>query len=206
MTLPDMAVLSKLEMEHSRMVEINVKRSTPSLNKSPTNVSFPNLSTVHVVRCHGLKDLTWLLFAPNLKVLTVGSSTQVEDIINKEKSANILTENEAVTIIPFQKVERFRVYDLPELKSIYWGPLPFPRLKKFRIDRCPNLRKLPFDSKSCSSVGEELVIHSGEQDWIDKVEWEDEETKERFPLSIGSSETETVLKILMELSSTFAST
>ncbi|CAN6901962.1 unnamed protein product [Brassica oleracea] len=122
----NMAVLSKLEMEHSRMVEINVKRSTPSLNKSPTNVSFPNLST---------------------------------------------------------------------LKSIYWGPLPFPRLKKFRIDRCPNLRKLPFDSKSCSRAGEELVIHSGERDWIDKVEWEDEETKERFPRSIGPSETETKLYI-----------
>lgn len=98
------------------------------------------------------------------------------------------------------------MYDLPELKSIYWGPLPFPRLKKFRIDRCPNLRKLPFDSKSCSRAGEELVIHSGERDWIDKVEWEDEETKERFPRSIGPSETETVLEILMELSSTFAST
>nr|VDD55934.1 unnamed protein product [Brassica oleracea] len=119
----NMAVLSKLEMEHSRMVEINVKR-----------------------------------------------------------------KNEAVTIIPFQKLE--------QLKSIYWGPLPFPRLKKFRIDRCPNLRKLPFDSKSCSSAGEELVIHSGERDWIDKVEWEDEETKERFPRSIGPSETETLVFLI----------
>ncbi|XP_033133736.1 disease resistance protein RPS5 [Brassica rapa] len=207
LSLPNMAVLSALDIEKSEMVEINVKRSTSSLNKSPTTtVSFPNLSRVQLCACHGLKDLTWLLFAPNLKILNVENSTQVEDIINKEKAANILTEKEEVTIIPFQKLERFRVYDLPELKSIYWSPLPFPRLKKFRIDKCPNLRKLPFDSKSCSSAGEELVIHSGEQDWIDKVEWEDEETKERFPRSIGPSETEAVLKILIELSSTFAST
>ncbi|KAL0697680.1 hypothetical protein Bca4012_053802 [Brassica carinata] len=185
LTLPDMAVLNKLHMHGSKMVEINVKRSTSSLNKSPTASSFPNLSFVFLTDCHGLKDLTWLLLAPNLKSLYVANSTQLEDIISKEKAANILTEEEACTVIPFRKLERFRLYDLPKLKSIYWSPLPFPRLKKFRIDMCPNLRKLPLDSNSGSNIaGKELVIHNGEQDWIDKVEWEDQATKERFLPSI----------------------
>uniref|UniRef100_M4DJV3 AAA+ ATPase domain-containing protein n=1 Tax=Brassica campestris TaxID=3711 RepID=M4DJV3_BRACM len=186
LTLPGMAVLSTLEMYKSKMVEINVKRSTSSLNKSPTTPSFPNLFTVRLVFCRGLKDLTWLLFAPNLKVLNVDNLRQVEDIINKEKAANILTEEEANTIIPFQKLEDFEVFDLPQLKSIYWSPLPFPRLRIFRIDSCPNLRKLPFDSKSGSSIAgeDQLVIHNEEQDWIDNVEWEDEATKERFLRSI----------------------
>ncbi|CAN6895915.1 unnamed protein product [Brassica oleracea] len=178
LNLPDMAALSKLDMFRSGMVEVNVMRSTSSWNKNPTTPSFPNLSTVTLSYCHGLKDLTWLLFAPNLKALYVVSSAQVEDIISKEKAANILTE-EVGTIIPFRKLEHFQVNSLPPLKSIYWNPLPFPRLRNFSIVMCPNLRKLPLDSRSGSSFeGEELVIHNGEQEWIDKVEWEDEATKE----------------------------
>ncbi|KAG5390940.1 hypothetical protein IGI04_032481 [Brassica rapa subsp. trilocularis] len=185
LTLPDMAVLRMLEIYKCVFAEIKVKRGTSSWNKSPTNPSFPNLSKVSLFACLGLKDLTWLLLAPNLKTLYVDCSTQVEDIISKEKAANILTEAEAYTIIPFRKLEDFRVYIMPELKSIYWSPLPFPRLRIFRIDNCPNLRKLPLDSKSGSSIaGEELFIHSEERDWIDKVEWEDEATEERFLRSI----------------------
>ncbi|CAG7899885.1 unnamed protein product [Brassica rapa] len=185
LTLPDMAVLSTLEMHICGIEEVNVKRSTSSLNKSPITPSFPNLSTVHLFDCYGLKDLTWLLFAPNLKVLKVDSLTHVEDLISKEKAANILTEEEACTIIPFRKLEHLKVGSLRQLKSIYWSPLPFPRLRKFSIQMCPNLRKLPLDSKSGSSIaGEELVIHIGERYWMDTVEWEDEATKERFLRSI----------------------
>ncbi|KAF3603471.1 hypothetical protein F2Q69_00033358 [Brassica cretica] len=185
LNLPDMAALSKLDMFRSGTVEVNVMRSTSSWNKNPTTPSFQNLSTVTLSYCHGLKDLTWLLFAPNLKALYVVSSAQVEDIISKEKAANILTE-EVGTIIPFRKLEHFQVNSLPQLKSIYWNPLPFPRLRNFSIVMCPNLRKLPLDSRSGSSFeGEELVIHNGEQEWIDKVEWEDEATKERFLLSFN---------------------
>ncbi|CDY21043.1 BnaA08g24820D [Brassica napus] len=181
LTLLDMAVLSKLEIYKCEFAEIKVKRRTSLWNRSPTTPSFPNLSTVRLVFCHGVKDLTWLLFAPNLKVLYVENAAQVEDIINKEKAANILTEEKASTIIPFRKLEDFEVFFLPELRSIYWSPLPFPRLRIFRIYSCPNLRKLPLDSKSGSSIaGEELFIHREERDWIDKVEWEDEATKERF--------------------------
>ncbi|CAA7029060.1 unnamed protein product [Microthlaspi erraticum] len=163
------------------MVEINIERRTSSWNKIPTTSGFPNLSTVILSRCGGLKDLTWLLYAPNLTDLLVEASIQIEDIISKEKAENIFTEEEGGTIIPFQRLEYFRLNHLPKLKSIYWSPLPFPRLSKFRIKRCPNLRKLPLDSKSgCSNPGEDLVIHNVEQYWIDKVEWEDEATKERF--------------------------
>ncbi|KAJ4896808.1 Disease resistance protein (NBS-LRR class) family [Raphanus sativus] len=185
LTFPSMAVLCTLEMYGSAMEEINIERRTPSRRRRPTTPSFPNLSTVRLSYCHGLKDLTWLLFAPNLIVLTVGISTQIEDIISKEKAVDILAD-EADTIIPFRKLEHFQVYNLPKLKSIFWSPLPFPRLKKLNIGRCPNLRKLPLESRSGGSIpGEELVIKNGEQYWIDKVEWEDEATKERFLRTIS---------------------
>lgn len=180
LTLPDMAVLSKLEMFESDMVEINVLRRRSSLNKSPIAPSFPNLSTVRLFTCRWLKDLTWLLFAPNLKALYVENLVQVKDIISREKAADILTEEEAGTIIPFQKLERFELYDLRQLQSIYWSPLPFPSLRIFRIDSCPNLRKLPFDSKSGSSIaGEKLFIHNGEQARIEDFEWNNRDV--RYP-------------------------
>ncbi|XP_048594192.1 disease resistance protein RPS5-like [Brassica napus] len=185
LTLPDMPLVSTLDMFRSEMVEIHIKRRTSSLNKSPTTPSFPDLSTVNLRDCHGLKDLTWLLFAPNLRALELDSLNQVEDIIIKEKAADILTEEEAGTIIPFQKLEFFQVYGLPKLKSIYWSPLPFPRLREFNIYNSPNLRKLPLDSRSGSSI--ELAIHNGEQYYRDKVEWEDEATKERFLRCINPS-------------------
>ncbi|CAH8388946.1 unnamed protein product [Eruca vesicaria subsp. sativa] len=122
--------------------------------------------------------LTWLLLAPNLKALEIDSLNQVEDIISKEKAVNILTEEEAGTIIPFWKLEFFQVCGLPKLKSIYWIPLPFPRLREFSIYNCPNLRKLPLDSRSGGSI--DLAVHNGEQYYRDEVEWEDEATKERF--------------------------
>ncbi|CAA7029062.1 unnamed protein product [Microthlaspi erraticum] len=164
------------------------ERRTPSRNKSPTTSGFPNLSIVNLSDCDGLKDVTWLLYAPNLTVLKVISSSQIEDIISKEKAENIFTEEEVGTIIPFQRLEHLKVENLPKLKSIYWSPLPFPRLSKFSIRSCPNLRKLPLDSKNGgSNPGEDLVIY-GEQSWVNKVEWEDEATKERFLPSLQATE------------------
>ncbi|CAN8312058.1 unnamed protein product [Cochlearia groenlandica] len=174
LTFPDMAVLSYLRIHRSEMGEIIIK-------KNPTSPCFPNLSTLQLARCNGVKDLTCLLFAPNLNVLFVYFSNQIEDIISKEKAADIVTEVEVGNIIPFRKLERLEVYELPKLKSIYWSSLPFPCLRKFHIGKCPNLRKLPLNSNSGSSiVGKELVIYYGEQYWTDKVEWEDNDTKERF--------------------------
>uniref|UniRef100_A0A1J3K4I0 Disease resistance protein RPS5 n=1 Tax=Noccaea caerulescens TaxID=107243 RepID=A0A1J3K4I0_NOCCA len=184
LTIPNMEVLSTLKMSLSEMVEINIEKRTSWGNKIPTTPDFLNLSTVSLYSCHGLKDLTWLLYAPNLSDLKVNSSRQIEDIISKEKTVNLF----AGTIIPFQRLEHFQVRYLWELKSIYWRPLPFPCLRKFNILYCPKLRKLPLDSKSGSSnPGEDLVIHNDEQNWIDEVEWEDETTKERFLPSLQPS-------------------
>ncbi|EFH64360.1 hypothetical protein ARALYDRAFT_893399 [Arabidopsis lyrata subsp. lyrata] len=89
-----------------------------------------------------MKDLTWLLFAPNLVSLQFQYSDEVEEIINKEKATNL------TAISPFQKLESLYLVYLPKLESIYWSPLPFPLLKHITAYRCPKLRKLPINATS----------------------------------------------------------
>lgn len=85
----------------------------------------------------------------------------------------------SVNIIPFQKLESLRLHNLATLKNIYWEPLPFPCLKTIHVTECPELRKLPLDSQSVSRV-EEFVIKYKEEEWFERVEWDDEATRLRF--------------------------
>ncbi|CAA7029058.1 unnamed protein product [Microthlaspi erraticum] len=104
------------------------------------------------------KDLTWLLFAPNLTHLELESLEKIEEVISEEKAASSPSDEQKVRGMnaPFQKLERL---DLPMLKRIYWSPLLFPCLKKIVVEKCPKLRKLPLNSESCVAGGEELVIN-----------------------------------------------
>ncbi|KAG2327217.1 hypothetical protein Bca52824_009945 [Brassica carinata] len=155
-------------------ISIRSKMVPPLQN--PTNACFLSLSTISIVGSKGLEDLTWLMFAPNLKVLFVRGADELEDMIHKEKT--IACEESG--IVPFRKLEALRLIDLPELKKIYWRPLPFPCLTEFTVKRCPKLRKLPLSCKSGTSGEKGLVIKYGERGWLEGVEWEDEATKARF--------------------------
>nr|VDD42284.1 unnamed protein product [Brassica oleracea] len=134
--------------------EIEVVEKTP-LNKSPTSPPcFSNLSYVQIGSCDGLKDLTWLLFSPNLTYLCVVESKQLEEIISKDKAASVLKETHNDTVVPFKNLEDIVLDDLPELKSIFWSALPFQRLNYVSVFKCVKLRKLPLDSKSILKVEE----------------------------------------------------
>lgn len=183
LTLPSMINLCNLEIRFCGMTEIKTEgATTSSCNRSPMTPSFLNLSTVYINVCNGLKDLTWLLFTPNLTFLFVGNSTEIEYIISQEKATNGVTEKEAGSIVPFASLKYFNLDSVPMLKSIYWSSLPFPCLKEIRVLGCPNLRKLPLDSKSVATV-EGFVIESTESYWKETIEWEDEATKLRFQAS-----------------------
>uniref|UniRef100_A0A0D3DPA2 Uncharacterized protein n=1 Tax=Brassica oleracea var. oleracea TaxID=109376 RepID=A0A0D3DPA2_BRAOL len=85
----------------------------------------------------------------------------------------------SVNIIPFQKLESLLLHNLATLKNIYWEPLPFPCLKTIHVTECPELRKLPLDSQSVFRV-KEFVIKYKEEEWFERVEWDDEVTRLRF--------------------------
>ncbi|CAF2046439.1 disease resistance protein SUMM2 [Brassica napus] len=165
LTLPTMCVLRRLNVSGCRMGEIQIERTTPS---------FQNLSRIDICVCYRLKDLTWLVFAPNLVDLRVKYSNQLEEIINEEVAARV-----AGGRVPFQKLRSLNLSHSPMLKSIYWSPLSFPCLSKISIAGCPMLRQLPLDSDSVVRF-EVFSIEYREEEWIKEVDWKDEATQLRF--------------------------
>ncbi|KAL1221257.1 putative disease resistance protein [Cardamine amara subsp. amara] len=138
--------------------------------------SLLSLVKVRIDFCKGLRELTFLMFAPNLRILDVDSVYELEDIINKEKACEV--DNSG--ILPFPKLNKLRFAYLPKLKTIYWSSLPFPCLKRITIEACLNLKKLPLNSESGKHGENGLIITYMENEWIEGVEWEDESTKTRF--------------------------
>lgn len=136
---------------------------------NPTRLCFTNLSNVYIFDCKSITDLTWLLFAPNLVNLHIGNSEEVEEVINKEK------ESKLTGISPFEKLEELYLNELPSLDSIYWSPLAFPFWRRIKIRDCPKMRKLPLNATSVSRV-DELSISVP----VPNIEWEDEDTLNRF--------------------------
>ena len=132
---------------------------------------FHSLHTVEVDRCPMLKDLAWLIFAPNLRHLFIINCNSLTEVIHKGVAE---AGNVRGILSPFSKLERLYLSGVPELKSIYWNTLPFHCLKQIHANGCPKLKKLPLSSE-CDKEGG--VIISGEEDWWNKLEWEDEATQ-----------------------------
>ncbi|XP_024016652.1 disease resistance protein RPS5 [Eutrema salsugineum] len=165
LSMPSMDKCRRLSISTCVIWEIKIDRTYSEIP------CFPNLSDVHISECNiNLKDLTWLMFVPNLSKLTIVTAKQLEDIISKEKAESVIK--------PFQKLKCLQLHGLPKLKSIYKSPLPFPYLRNIDVRNCPMLKKLPLNSKS--TMGQEVVIEYGERKWIELIEWEDEATKDRF--------------------------
>lgn len=164
--------LRELHLAHSDISEIRVERKETvlPLHIQTTTPFFPNLSQVSLEFCKGLRDLTWLLFAPNLTVLRVFSASELEEVINKERA-------EQQNLIPFQELKELRLEKVEMLKSIHHSPLPFPCLQKILVNGCSKLRKLPLSSTSVRRG--DLVIEA-HGNWMESLEWEDEDTKARF--------------------------
>ncbi|KAL0693840.1 hypothetical protein Bca4012_061020 [Brassica carinata] len=170
--------LRDFSIRECRVHEIKMEAAMTfsSLHSPRRSPRFLNLSHVDITSCNCLRELTLLMFAPNIKSFHVSDSRELEDIINKEKAC----KGDQSGIVPFPKLVSLKLNNLPKLKNVYWNPLPLPYLHKIHVSECPNLKKLPLDSQSGKHGEDELIIRYTEQEWIDGVEWEDEATKTRF--------------------------
>ncbi|XVF24830.1 hypothetical protein REPUB_Repub13aG0161700 [Reevesia pubescens] len=107
---------------------------------------FQSLVNVSISGCSKLRDLTWLLLAPNLRHFIVIDCHRMEEIINEMKLSQMV---ELVgTLTPLAKLKSLNLRYLPELKSIYREALPFPCMKDIHVYVCPKLRRLPINSNT----------------------------------------------------------
>ena len=146
------------------------KETVEYSNLNPKVKCFDGLETVTILRCRMLKNLTWLIFAPNLKYLDILYCEQMEEVIGKG-------EEDGGNLSPFTNLIQVQLLYLPQLKSMYWNPPPFLHLERILVVGCPKLKKLPLNS---NSARERRVMIEGEEEWWNELEWEDEATLNTF--------------------------
>lgn len=135
---------------------------------------FHSLQRVSVYECPKLKDLTWLIFAPNLVTIDMHDCPEMEQIINCGQLSKV--EEVVEDLSSFAKLNNLILINLPQLKSIYANTLPSPYLKTIVVFNCPQLRQLPLDS----SASKRNIVIEGEEDWWNELEWEKEATRNDF--------------------------
>uniref|UniRef100_M4CLN3 Neprosin PEP catalytic domain-containing protein n=1 Tax=Brassica campestris TaxID=3711 RepID=M4CLN3_BRACM len=79
------------------------------------------------------------------------------------------------------RIEELCIRDLQRDEAHLVLPTTMEQLRKIGVERCPALRKLPLSSGSCVG-GDELIISYSDDLWLERVQWEDKATEERFLL------------------------
>ncbi|KAG7548304.1 NB-ARC [Arabidopsis suecica] len=134
--------LRRLAVQNSKILEINIDWENKEREEllCTSSLGFKHLSTVSVYSLEGSKNLTWLLFAQNLRYLTVSDSPCIEEIINWEQGMSISNVCPDI-LVPLGKLESLEVTNLYALKRICSNPPALPNLRQFVVERCPNLPK-----------------------------------------------------------------
>ncbi|KAL9463247.1 hypothetical protein AB3S75_001117 [Citrus x aurantiifolia] len=136
------------------------------------------LDFVTMSECSNVKDLTWLVFVPNLKWLRIFDCDDMEEIISVENFEKLSEVSEMIGELNlFTELQFLSLRNASNLKRIYGDPLPFPQLKQIRISECPKLKKLPLNSSSAKGL--KIVIY-GEKEWWEELQWEDQATQTAF--------------------------
>ncbi|KAJ4917642.1 Disease resistance protein (NBS-LRR class) family [Raphanus sativus] len=134
--------LGELEIINSKISEIKIDWKCKEKEDLPPPC-FKHLSSIVLQDLEGPQELTWLLFAPNLKILEVIRSPSLEEIINEEKGMSISNVHPTDMTVPFPKLESLTLRGSPELKSICSNPQALPSLENIDVEHCP---KLPLES------------------------------------------------------------
>lgn len=145
---------------------------------------FHSLCFLYITNCPMLKDLTWLIFAPNLKRISIHFCVGMEKLIHGGRWGEGSKEGGGCLNI-FEHLEALLLDNLPQLESIYPDALPFSSLKSIHVYRCPKLKKLPLNSNSAKGRRVEIF---GYAHWWNDLEWEDKATQNVFLSSFFSLE------------------
>ncbi|ONI16140.1 hypothetical protein PRUPE_3G080600 [Prunus persica] len=165
----DLSPVAMANMKH--LDTLQIKRMVGVYSTWITRLENPNrflgLQFVEVVDCTNLKNLEWLVFAPNLIHLHVYGCSKMTGILGLNRTETT----------PFAKLTVLRLSKLPHLWRICENPLPVPFLKKILISGCPVLTRLPLNSSSAQTSN---LIIEGEEKWWNGLEWEDQAARNAF--------------------------
>ncbi|KAJ4718259.1 Disease resistance protein [Melia azedarach] len=137
--------------------------------------SFRSLYYVVISDCNKLRNLSWLLLAPNLQTIDILRCAEMEEIFSFRQSGEVPEMMRSLN--PFPRLGILVLEALPTLQSIYWNALPLSHLKEIKVNNCPQLKKLPLDSNSAK--GRKVVIR-GDESWWNELQWEDQATENVF--------------------------
>ncbi|RVW89671.1 disease resistance protein SUMM2-like [Vitis vinifera] len=152
-------------------VKINFEKEVVVYSKFPRHQCLNNLCDVEIFGCHKLLNLTWLIYAPNLQLLSVEFCESMEKVIDDERS-EVLEIVEVDHLGVFSRLVSLTLVYLPKLRSIHGRALLFPSLRHILMLGCSSLRKLPFDSNI--GVSKKLEKIMGDQEWWDGLDWENQ--------------------------------
>ncbi|CAH2037450.1 unnamed protein product [Thlaspi arvense] len=134
--------LEHLAVVKCKLSEIEIdgksKESKEILPCTSAPPSFKQLTGIHIGDLEGPRDLTWLVFAQNLRYLVVKESSSIQEIINTEKAISICNAHPSIAA-PFGKLEHFKLSGMAELEIIGRNPRALPCLKEFIVLACPKL-------------------------------------------------------------------
>ncbi|XVF11353.1 hypothetical protein REPUB_Repub08aG0020400 [Reevesia pubescens] len=178
-TLKNCESLEEVKMEWAGEEEGRMIKAEPESHIQTSVIAtqhcFQSLSEVLISRCSKLRDIAWLILAPNLRHLAVSKCDKMEEIINERKLSQVAEVLETSSL--FAKLETLKLQFLTELKSIYWDALPFSCLKEIYVFKCPKLKRLPLNSNSAK---ENKIRIEGQEKWWKELQWEDESTLNAF--------------------------
>ncbi|GAY60080.1 hypothetical protein CUMW_199340 [Citrus unshiu] len=139
-------------------------------------VSLRHLRTLQLYFNDLEEHATWLVLAPNIKVIFISNCQDLQEIISLEKLGEI-SAGVMDNLIPFARLEYLVLEGLQNLKSIHSSALPFHHLKEIRVWKCAELKKLPLD---CSYGLEQKIIIKGQEHWWNELQWDDLSTQNAF--------------------------
>ncbi|KAJ0076239.1 hypothetical protein Patl1_34788 [Pistacia atlantica] len=164
-------------LKHLCVLEIHEWKGVDIVNvqKIRESSSFYRLHDIKISNCNSFRDLTWIVFIPNLKFLFIVHCAAMEELINVEKLGEV--PEMMSDLFPLKKLRFLTLWNLYNLKSIFGKALPFPNLREISVLLCPKVKKLPLDSNSAK---EHKIVIEGQEEWWKELQWEDEATLNAF--------------------------
>ncbi|KAI9185037.1 hypothetical protein LWI28_003573 [Acer negundo] len=146
------------------------------LSTVPPLFFFQNLQKLLISKCNKMESvlpLTNVQCLNLLEELTVDSCNQVQRIIT---ASSEVREAECKNMLP--KLKILALNDLPKLETVCNGEIVFrwPALQELHVWDCPNLKKLPLDSRSAPKMRKVR----GQSSWFEDLQLKDEYAKTRL--------------------------